>query len=49
MGQQNMKQPLSVQVTGRGAEVFHVQGSFLLHDFIQWKYLVLNLLYPGMM
>lgn len=31
-------------------EVFHIhQDSFLLHAFIQWKSIVLNLLYPKVM
>lgn len=34
----------------QGDEVFHIhQDSFLLHAFIQWKSIVLNLLYPKVM
>lgn len=34
----------------QGYEVFHIrQGSFLLHAFIQWKSIVLDLLYPKVM
>lgn len=34
----------------QGEEVFHIhQDSFLLHAIIQWKSIVLNLLYPKVM